>query len=40
MWCQICGYQTHEGCCEGCIGHTPDEQCVTVELLDDQCDVR
>lgn len=35
MWCEICGYQKHEGCCEECIGHTTDGgQCVTVELLD------
>ena len=33
MWCQTCGYQKHEGCCEGCCGHTTDEQCVTAELL-------
>lgn len=33
MWCQTCGYQAHEGCCEGCIGHTTDGQCVTAELL-------
>src|SRR5689334_17558076 len=35
MRCGICGYQAHEGCCEGCIGHTTDGQCVTVELLDE-----
>ena len=35
MWCEICGYQKHEGCCEGCIGHTIDGHCVTPELLDE-----
>ena len=35
MWCEICGYQKHEGCCEGCVGHTTDGQCVTEELLDE-----
>jgi hypothetical protein len=35
MWCEICGYQKHEGCCEECIGHTTDGQCVTAELLEE-----
>jgi hypothetical protein len=34
MRCKTCGYQAHEECCEGCIGHTTDGQCVTAELLD------
>lgn len=34
MWCRICGYQEHEGCCEECIGHTTDSQCVVPELLE------
>jgi hypothetical protein len=33
--CDISGYQAHEGCIEGCIGHTTDGQCVTEELLDE-----
>jgi hypothetical protein len=35
MWCLICGYQVHEGCCEDCVGHTADGKCVTPELLDE-----
>jgi hypothetical protein len=35
MWCQICDYQAHEGCCEGCTGHTTDGLCVTADLLAD-----
>jgi recombinational DNA repair protein RecR len=34
MWCPICRYLKHEGCCEGCLGHTVDGQCVIPELLD------
>jgi len=34
MWCDGTTLQAHEGCCEGCIGHTTDGQCVTEELLD------
>jgi hypothetical protein len=33
MYCKTCGYLAHEGCCEGCIGHTTDGYCVTEELL-------
>jgi hypothetical protein len=33
MYCKTCGYLAHEGCCEGCIGHTTDGYCVTQELL-------
>jgi hypothetical protein len=36
MWCEICDYQTHEGCCEGCIGHTTDDRCVVPQLLEDE----
>jgi hypothetical protein len=36
MYCKICGYEAHEGCCEGCIGHTTDGYCVTEELLEVQ----
>lgn len=35
MWCRICGYLQHEGCCEECIRHTMDGQCVTPELVGD-----
>jgi hypothetical protein len=35
MWCGTYGDQAHEGCCEGCIGHTTDGQCVTEQLLDE-----
>ncbi|MBB6376078.1 hypothetical protein BKA01_003336 [Pseudonocardia eucalypti] len=35
MQCQTCGYLEHEGCCDGCLGHTTDGQCVTPELLDE-----
>jgi hypothetical protein len=33
MWCDICDYPAHDGCCEGCIGHTRDDQCVTEDLV-------
>jgi hypothetical protein len=36
MYCKICGYEAHEGCCEGCIGHTTDGYCVTEGLLEAQ----
>ena len=36
MYCKMCGYEAHEGCCEGCIGHTTDGYCVTQELLEEQ----
>jgi hypothetical protein len=40
---ETCGYLEHAGCCEGCVGHTMDGQCVTMELLEaseDEDDVR
>jgi hypothetical protein len=36
MWCRICDYQEHDGCCEDCIGHTTDRCCVTPDLLGDE----
>ena len=36
MYCKTCRYEAHEGCCEGCIGHTTDGYCVTMELLEVQ----
>ena len=36
MYCKMCGYEAHEGCCEGCIAHTMDGCCVTEELLEMQ----
>jgi hypothetical protein len=33
MYCKTCGYLAHEGCCEGCTGHTTDGYCVTEDLL-------
>jgi hypothetical protein len=36
MDCKTCGYEAHEGCCDGCIGHTTDGYCVTEELLEVQ----
>jgi hypothetical protein len=35
MNCETCGYLEHGGCCEDCVGHTTDGQCVTRELLTD-----
>ena len=36
MYCKTCGYEAHEGCCDGCVGHTTDGYCVTEELLEVQ----
>lgn len=35
MWCRICGWWAHEGCCVGCLGHFFDDSCVTQEFLDE-----
>jgi hypothetical protein len=38
MYCKTSGYQAHESCCEGCIGHTTEGYCVCKEPLATQND--